>query len=41
MEMHVYPGGIHAGELLAASALLSARINGYRRDALSRALAQQ
>ncbi|WP_330434061.1 alpha/beta hydrolase [Streptomyces sp. NBC_00825] len=38
VELHVYPGGIHAGELLARDAELSTRINGYRVDALDRAL---
>ncbi|MCX4967794.1 alpha/beta hydrolase [Streptomyces sp. NBC_00654] len=38
VELHVYPGGIHAGELLAPDAELSARIVGYRTDALTRAL---
>ncbi|MGY3684367.1 alpha/beta hydrolase [Streptomyces sp. TE33382] len=38
VELHVYPGGIHAGELLAPDAELSARIVGYRTDALARAL---
>lgn len=41
VEMHVYPGGIHASELLAPTAALSNRISGYRRDALNRALAQR
>ncbi|RPK65421.1 MULTISPECIES: alpha/beta hydrolase fold domain-containing protein [unclassified Streptomyces] len=38
VELHVYPGGIHAGELLAPDAELSTRITGYRVDALDRAL---
>ncbi|MEU1231170.1 alpha/beta hydrolase [Streptomyces sp. NPDC005828] len=38
VELHVYPGGIHAGELLAPDAELSARITGYRMSALDRAL---
>ncbi|MCQ4121361.1 alpha/beta hydrolase [Rhodococcus tibetensis] len=39
VELHVYPGGIHASELLAPNAALSQRITAYRRDALNRALA--
>ncbi|MFF3956400.1 alpha/beta hydrolase [Streptomyces sp. NPDC001890] len=38
VELHVYPGGIHAGELLAPDAELSARITHYRMTALNRAL---
>ncbi|MEL5955164.1 alpha/beta hydrolase fold domain-containing protein [Streptomyces sp. CLV115] len=38
VELHVYPGGIHAGELLAPDAELSARITDYRMTALNRAL---
>jgi acetyl esterase/lipase len=38
VELHVYPGGIHGGESLAPDAALSARVRGYRHDALHRAL---
>ncbi|MFG3530037.1 alpha/beta hydrolase [Streptomyces sp. NPDC047917] len=38
VELHVYPGGIHAGELLAPDAELSTRITDYRMTALNRAL---
>ncbi|MFD9424091.1 MULTISPECIES: alpha/beta hydrolase [unclassified Streptomyces] len=38
VELHVYPGGIHAGELLAPDAELSTRITDYRMSALRRAL---
>ncbi|MFF1903519.1 alpha/beta hydrolase [Kitasatospora sp. NPDC058218] len=38
VELHVYPGGIHASELLAPDAELSTRITGYRTAALRRAL---
>ncbi|GAA3485665.1 hypothetical protein GCM10018966_101980 [Streptomyces yanii] len=38
VELHVYPGGIHAGELLAPDAELSTRITDYRMNALARAL---
>ncbi|MGW8881889.1 alpha/beta hydrolase [Streptomyces mirabilis] len=38
VELHVYPGGIHASELLAPDAELSARITHYRMTALNRAL---
>ncbi|MBT2429659.1 alpha/beta hydrolase [Streptomyces sp. ISL-112] len=38
VELHVYPGGIHAGELLAPDAELSTRITDYRMNALDRAL---
>ncbi|MFJ2913750.1 alpha/beta hydrolase fold domain-containing protein [Streptomyces sp. NPDC087228] len=37
VELHVYPGGIHAGELLAPDAELSTRITNYRMTALNRA----
>ncbi|MFD3653202.1 alpha/beta hydrolase fold domain-containing protein [Streptomyces sp. NPDC058620] len=39
VEPHVYPGGIHAGELPAPDAELSRRIGRYRDEALGRALA--
>ncbi|MFG2623975.1 alpha/beta hydrolase [Streptomyces sp. NPDC048473] len=38
VELHVYPGGIHASELLAPDAELSTRITHYRTTALNRAL---
>ncbi|MFE7245404.1 alpha/beta hydrolase [Streptomyces sp. NPDC057580] len=38
VELHVYPGGIHAAELLAPDAELSTRITDYRMNALDRAL---
>ncbi|MFC9243340.1 alpha/beta hydrolase [Streptomyces sp. NPDC057136] len=38
VELHVYPGGIHASELLAPDAELSRRIGRYRDEALERAL---
>ncbi|WP_323137939.1 alpha/beta hydrolase fold domain-containing protein [Streptomyces sp. NBC_01433] len=38
VEPHVYPGGIHAGELLAPDAELSTRITDYRMSVLRRAL---
>ncbi|MEX0171391.1 alpha/beta hydrolase [Streptomyces sp. LMG1-1-1.1] len=38
VELHVYPGGIHAGELLAPDSELAIRINEYRLRALDRAL---
>ncbi|MGP3634084.1 alpha/beta hydrolase [Streptomyces sp. 24-1644] len=39
VDLHVYPGGVHAGELLAPDAELSRRIGRYRDEALGRALA--
>ncbi|MFF8375805.1 alpha/beta hydrolase [Streptomyces sp. NPDC015661] len=38
VELHVYPGGVHAGELLAPDAELVTGITGYRMSALNRAL---
>jgi acetyl esterase/lipase len=39
VELHVYPGGIHASEGMAPMSALAARVNGYRQQALQRALA--
>jgi len=39
VELHVYPGGIHASEGFAPMSALAARVNGYRQQALERALA--
>ncbi|MFJ5122141.1 alpha/beta hydrolase fold domain-containing protein [Kitasatospora sp. NPDC088548] len=41
VELHVYPGGIHASELPAPDADLSARITACRTVALDRALNPQ
>ncbi len=38
VEFHVYPGGIHASEGIAPMPALAARVNGYRQQALERAL---
>ena len=39
VELHVYPGGIHASEGIAPMSALAARVNGYRQQALERVLA--
>ncbi|WP_059008913.1 alpha/beta hydrolase [Streptomyces specialis] len=38
VELHVYPGGVHASELLAPGSELGTRVTGYRLAALNRAL---